>query len=333
LLKRQDCKKKAFLLFYREFITILIVFYVTVLGLLLGSFANVISLRLHEKKPGIIVGKSACPKCNAPIRWYDNIPLLSWCVLLGKCRNCKTPISWQYPAVELFFGLLFFVTAIFTPSGEHILLIWRLVIVFALGIMMLSDIRYMDIPDKVSLPIIGFLLLSTGTNTLLLQTDGIPDFFSAAIGAGTIYLFFTLQIIIPSIIMSIQKRSYKIICCALASIIVFPMWLLASLLFLGKAFERFLEEETEEEMPSWIGGGDLRIAIIIGLALGWKIGILAVFLAYILGTIFALPLLALTKKTASSLIPFGPFLAIGLITCLFWGNDIWEWYIRLLGIV
>jgi prepilin signal peptidase PulO-like enzyme (type II secretory pathway) len=251
----------------------------------------------------------------------------------GKCRNCKTPISWQYPAVELFFGLLFFVTAIFTPSGEHILLIWRLVIVFALGIMMLSDIRYMDIPDKVSLPIIGFLLLSTGTNTLLLQTDGIPDFFSAAIGAGTIYLFFTLQIIIPSIIMSIQKRSYKIICCALASIIVFPMWLLASLLFLGKAFERFLEEETEEEMPSWIGGGDLRIAIIIGLALGWKIGILAVFLAYILGTIFALPLLALTKKTASSLIPFGPFLAIGLITCLFWGNDIWEWYIRLLGIV
>jgi prepilin signal peptidase PulO-like enzyme (type II secretory pathway) len=133
--------------------------------------------------------------------------------------------------------------------------------------------------------------------------------------------------------MSIQKRSYKIICCALASIIVFPMWLLASLLFLGKAFERFLEEETEEEMPSWIGGGDLRIAIIIGLALGWKIGILAVFLAYILGTIFALPLLALTKKTASSLIPFGPFLAIGLITCLFWGNDIWEWYIRLLGIV
>jgi prepilin signal peptidase PulO-like enzyme (type II secretory pathway) len=184
LLKRQDCKKKAFLLFYREFITILIVFYVTVLGLLLGSFANVISLRLHEKKPGIIVGKSACPKCNAPIRWYDNIPLLSWCVLLGKCRNCKTPISWQYPAVELFFGLLFFVTAIFTPSGEHILLIWRLVIVFALGIMMLSDIRYMDIPDKVSLPIIGFLLLSTGTNTLLLQTDWHPRFFFRSYRCG-----------------------------------------------------------------------------------------------------------------------------------------------------
>lgn len=311
---------------------LLLIFYITVLGLLLGSFANVISLRIHNHRSGIITGRSACPKCEKPIRWYDNIPLLSWCLLFGRCRNCKKPISWQYPAVELMFGFFFFLAAFFTPHEEIFLLAWRLFLLFGLGIIMISDVRYMDIPDKVSLPVIALLLLGAAANTFYWKINMIPELIPALIGAGVLYTFFTLQIIIPSLIVSIQKKSPKTLWCALASIVIFPLWLFASLLFLGKIFERFLDEETEEEMPSWIGGGDLRLSIIIGLALGWKIGILAIFLAYILGTFFTIPLLALKKKSTSSLIPFGPFLSIGCIVCLFWGESIWTWYIGLLGI-
>src|ERR1700712_2467711 len=76
------------------------------LGLLFGSFLNVCIARL-PKHESIVSPRSHCPHCQTPIRWYDNIPLLSWLVLRGKCRDCKQPISFQYPLVELATGLWF----------------------------------------------------------------------------------------------------------------------------------------------------------------------------------------------------------------------------------
>ncbi|HWY27442.1 MAG TPA: prepilin peptidase, partial [Candidatus Angelobacter sp.] len=75
-------------------------------GLIIGSFLNVCILRIPGGK-SIVLPSSACPKCGAPIRPYDNIPVLSWLMLRGKCRACKTPISPMYPVVELLTGLLF----------------------------------------------------------------------------------------------------------------------------------------------------------------------------------------------------------------------------------
>ncbi len=76
------------------------------LGLLFGSFLNVCISRLPEHR-SVVKPRSHCPKCLAPIRWYDNVPLVSWVLLAGKCRKCKGAIPWRYPAVELATGLWF----------------------------------------------------------------------------------------------------------------------------------------------------------------------------------------------------------------------------------
>jgi len=79
---------------------------VFIFGLMIGSFLNVVTFRLHQKQ-SFIKGRSRCPKCHQQIRWFDNIPLLSFIMLSGRCRYCHTKISWQYPIVELVVGCLF----------------------------------------------------------------------------------------------------------------------------------------------------------------------------------------------------------------------------------
>ena len=135
------------------------VFLFFITGLFFGSFANVVSLRLHSKKPGIMTGKSECPKCGHILSFWENIPLFSWIVLRGRCRTCQKSISWQYPAVELFFGLLFAGTAFFVGREDVFLIGFDLVLIFALGTLAVSDLRFFEIPDEVSLPAIAFALV------------------------------------------------------------------------------------------------------------------------------------------------------------------------------
>jgi Type II secretory pathway, prepilin signal peptidase PulO and related peptidases len=90
-------------------------------------------------------------------------------------------------------------------------------------------------------------------------------------------------------------------------------------------------EEIEEEEPGWIGGGDFRIAVIMGLALGPIAGLLAVLLGYLFGAVASLPLVALTAKSGKSMIPLGPFLALGTVIALLWGDPIVTWYLGLIG--
>lgn len=312
------------------------------LGLFLGSFANVVSLRLHSHKKGILFGRSACPKCHHQLNWYENLPLVSWICLRGKCLNCKTPISWQYPAVELFFGSLFFLVAFFSPTDDLLLLFWKLVIAFSLGILTVSDIRYMDIPDPVSLPTIAFLLIFSIFGS---DVPHIPSLSEALLGAGIVYGFLSLFVLMPGILAAAEKGRFRPIKDAIESILLLPIWILFSLVFLGKYFEKKMHTEKDtEELPSWIGGGDLRLAIIMGLILGWKMGLVALFLAYFLGAVVMLPLYYIAeqkkrkakkkrKKTKEdSLFPFGPFLAAGTILSIFWGQEILDWYFHLIGL-
>lgn len=295
-------------------------------GLFFGSFANVISLRLHSKKPGIMNGRSECPTCHHPLSWYENIPLVAFLLQRGKSRCCKTPISCWYPASELLFGFLFGITGVLTSLDDPLLLLWRCLLVFSLGIFLLSDIRFFEIPDEVSLPTIAFLLLSS----LFFPSPFIPSLGEALLGALVVYGFFTLQILTPALITSLKRGTRSAIVSALSSVLLFPFWIVSKLFFVSAYFEKKFPEETEEEdFPSWIGGGDLRIALIMGLALGWKVGLLAVFLSYILGTLVALPLLPLKKYTTKSLIPFGPMLATATFLCLFWGEEMLTLYLSL----
>lgn len=137
------------------------------LGLAIGSFLNCLVYRLNTDKQ-FLWGRSFCDKCRHQLAWYDNIPLLSFVLLRGRCRWCRSPVSWQYPLVELATGLatLF---VVFQPNGfiprihpEGLLggVFFYLLITYALIAIFLSDLHYRTIPDEIVYPTIILVLLA-----------------------------------------------------------------------------------------------------------------------------------------------------------------------------
>ncbi|HEC49969.1 MAG TPA: prepilin peptidase, partial [Candidatus Desulfofervidus auxilii] len=128
------------------------------LGTVVGSFLNVCIYRLPEKK-SIISPGSHCPHCHTPIKWYDNIPLLSFALLKGKCRYCQKPISGQYPLVEFITGLFTFF--IYFDYGFSLTGIIYLFFIYALIVISFIDLKWQIIPDVISVPgIFGGLMAS-----------------------------------------------------------------------------------------------------------------------------------------------------------------------------
>lgn len=245
-------------------------------GAVIGSFLNCLIWRLHEEKT--ILGRSMCTKCKKTIAWYDNIPVLSFVILRGKCRHCGTRISWQYPIVELTTGILFATAFLLNPYSLstqvpkyliiNLLTLKSWFIISIMTIIFIYDLKWYLILDIVTLPacvIIFILNILTGQNWQNLLISGI-------IGAS----FFLIQFVVSR----------------------------------GK----------------WIGGGDIRLGLLMGLTLGWPMILVAIFLAYIIGSIVGIFLLLSKKKSLGSQIPLGVFLAPATIIVLFWGEAIWRWY-------
>ena len=262
--------------FMPEFLVLIFVF---IFGLIIGSFLNCLVWRLRTGES--LLGRSYCLKCKKQIAWYDNLPVLSFVLLKGKCRQCGQSISWQYPAVELVTGILFmaayylnyelrimnygsvihdslFITQLFRD--------WFLI--SAMMVIFIYDLRWYLILDIVTLPaclVVLILNLALGFSLWNLLVSGI-------IGSG----FFLLQFLISG----------------------------------GK----------------WIGGGDIRLGLLMGLALGWPGVIAAIIISYFLGSLVGLGLIAAGKKRWGSEIPLGVFLAAGTIIDLFWQERILDWY-------
>ncbi len=275
----------------------LIIFSIFLFGLIIGSFLNCLIWRLHTGEslwPRSLGGKgkdrSYCPHCMHEIGWYDNIPVLSFIILRGKCRHCHQRISIQYPLVELTTALLF-VTAFVRiydlgfmiydynhalPLLNHKSYILNLIrdffIIAVMIVIFVYDLRWYLILDAVTLPamVIVFILnLLTGMNWLNLLLAG-------AAGGG----FFLIQFLVSK----------------------------------GR----------------WIGGGDIRVGLLLGLALGWPQAGVALFIAYLLGSLVGLGLIASGRKKWSQAVPLGTFLSIAAIITLFWGGAILNWYLGLL---
>ena len=132
-----------------------------IFGLLFGSFLNVCIYRIPRDK-SIIWPPSSCPGCGARIKWYDNIPVLSYLVLLGKCRNCKQPISLQYPVIEILTGLL--TGLVVWHAGLSLWAFVLLAAVYALIVLSVIDLELMIIPDRFSLGLIVLGLAFAWTN-------------------------------------------------------------------------------------------------------------------------------------------------------------------------
>jgi len=136
-------------------LTIIIVFSF-IIGAVVGSFLNVVILRLPTENESIVFPASRCPKCLQPLKWYDNIPIISFILLRKRCRHCAAPISWQYPLVELTMALLSL--ALVFKFGFTVALPVYFVFTAALVVVLVIDFYHKIIPDSISLPgiVLGF---------------------------------------------------------------------------------------------------------------------------------------------------------------------------------
>lgn len=193
--------------------TLLVDIFIFLFGLSVGSFLNVLIYRLPASLP--LTGRSFCPNCKKKISWYDNIPLLSFFLLGGKCRFCHSPISLQYPLVELATGTLFLLVAYFywgVLGSWGVLGYW--VIISVLVAIFVIDLKYQVVPDLLIFPAIPVaLLLSQDLLSSLLSACGASLFFlvlhfltrGRGMGLGDVKLVFLMGIILgfPKIILGL----------------------------------------------------------------------------------------------------------------------------------
>jgi leader peptidase (prepilin peptidase) / N-methyltransferase len=164
---------------------------IVLLGLLFGSFANVVIWRLPQDK-SVVRPRSRCPKCEHLINWYDNIPVLSWVILRARCRHCNAPISWRYPLVEAAMGLLF--GALFWRYGWSWTTLEYLVFGFGLVTVSVIDMDHMILPDEFTLSGIVIGLLGAALNP---EREFMPAIIGVLMGGGFLwavaYVYLTLR--------------------------------------------------------------------------------------------------------------------------------------------
>jgi leader peptidase (prepilin peptidase)/N-methyltransferase len=247
--------------------------YAFILGLLFGSFLNVVILRV-PKGESVVFGVSHCPKCKNSLKPWHNIPLFSWIFLRGKCAFCKTNISSQYPIIELLSGVI--VLSIASKMGFNLSAILVACSFLTLLALSMIDFRYKMVPD--SLNLLAMLFAIFGAWSL----SGIAlNFKNALLFAGAFTLLrFSLSYILTS---SAHREAKKTMTSWTKNYHTYP----------------FIEA---------MGEGDIMVAATIGALLGVKLTLVAIFLSALL----ALPvmLLVLRGSREEQRVPFVPFLAI-----------------------
>jgi len=242
-----------------------------ILGLILGSFSNVCIYRIPRNE-SIIYPASHCPKCGSHIKPVDNIPLLSFILLKGRCRNCKNKISIQYPTVEVLTGLIYLI--IYLIYGLSIQSLIYIILSSALIIIAFIDLNEEIVPDVISLPgiVIGFIL-----SFFVSYISFINSALGVAVGGGII-------------------------------------------LIIGLAGSVIFKKEA-------MGGGDVKLAAMIGAFLGWRYIVISLFLGFFLGALAGIILIMSKIKSREDTVPFGPFIVLGSFITLLWGEKIISWYI------
>jgi len=261
----------------------MIVFLLFIIGLCVGSFLNVLIDRIpNDESP--LAGRSYCDHCKKTLRWHNMVPLLSFALLKGKCRYCRTSISFYYPLVELVTGIMFVIVFFFLIESrimnheswftnfEFIInYFYYALILSSFIVIFFTDLKYGIIPDKIVYP---------------------------AVAAAAIFNF--------------QFSIFNFIFSAIGAFIFF---LLLYLITRGKG----------------MGFGDVKLAFLLGIVLGFPKIIVAFYLAFLTGAIVGSILIIWGKKKLKSAIPFGPFLILGAALSIFFGEKILQLVLHLLN--
>jgi leader peptidase (prepilin peptidase) / N-methyltransferase len=263
-----------------------------VVGLVIGSFLNVCIYRIPRKKSLLSPG-SYCPNCNAPIRWYNNIPLVSYIILWGWCRSCKAKISVRYPVVELLTGYVFvhlyYVFIQFRYESPFILIIY-IALCCALIISTFIDLESYIIPNEITFVGIPLALILSLIYPGLHNEQHTLRYFSL-VGINRFDAF------IASLIGLLVGGGLIFFCSVLGKLV-------------------FKKDA--------MGFGDVKLMGMIGGIVGWKLSVAIFFVAPFFGLLMAIPVLIVKKR---HLIPYGPFLSVATLVCIL--NQ--DYFIRLIN--
>jgi leader peptidase (prepilin peptidase)/N-methyltransferase len=249
-------------------------FIAVILGLVIGSFLNVCIYRI-PRNLSIVFPSSRCPFCNNAIRPWDNIPVISYLFLGGRCRSCKAKISTRYPLIEMLNASLY--AAVIWRYGIGWNSVVYAVLCSSLIVIAFIDLEFQIIPDRITLA-------------------GIP----IGLLAGSFLL--------PDPFMRADLLGYK---AALAGIIS------------GGGFFYLVAVLSRGGM----GGGDIKMMAMVGSLMGWKAVFLTTFLGSLVGSVVGVSLMVFKGKGRKTKVPFGPFLALGALITLFFGQEILVWYL------
>ena len=267
-----------------------------IFGVIIGSFLNVVIHRVPREE-SIVFPNSRCPACGALIAFYDNIPVLSYIALRGKCRGCKEHISVRYPFVELMNGLLF--VAVAWHDGLSFALPFDLVFTSALLALVFIDAEHMLLPNAITYPGIVFAVVARLALPYLTGNLHFDD--------------------LPSLTM-VYCTTSPIWVASLAGAFLGALIGGGSLWLMGWTWEKLRGVEA-------MGLGDVKMMFMVGAYLGWRLTILTIFVGVLSGSVIGIVLMARQRqKNMQMLLPFGIFLGLGAIAALLFGSHIVEWY-------
>ena len=254
---------------------IFIVIYIFLFGMCIGSFMNVCIYRLPLEKSIADPARSVCPSCGNMIKYYDNIPVLSYLWLKGRCRHCSEPISLRYPLVEALTGLA--AASVFFAFGLTLEGLIYFVFIAALLVITFIDIDHKIIPNVISIPGIPIgLIASLALPAVTFKESAL----GLLVGGG-------------------------------------------SLLIVAWVYHLLTRKEG-------MGGGDIKLLAMIGTIVGWKGVLFTIFVSSAVGSLVGLTVMLAKGKNMKFAVPFGPFLAIGAVTYIFFGQRIIYWYFQMM---
>jgi leader peptidase (prepilin peptidase)/N-methyltransferase len=284
----------------------MIYIFLFVFGTIIGSFLNVVILRYNTGESLIFSG-SRCFSCGKKLSWYELIPIFSFLIQGGKCRECKSKISLQYPLVEALTGIVF--VLIFWKVLNFGFEIWNLFGIWDLefGILALSR--------KIIFTIYLWLVFS------LLILIAVYDLRHQIIPNAFVYTL---------IILSLFAVFFETWDLEFVWDLGFGIWKLAERIFAGFGMFAFFGLLWRLSKGQWMGLGDAKLALAIGWLLGFVKGLFALLFSFWFGAALGVFLLLFIPKkfTLKSRIPFGPFLCFGTILALLWGDKFLEVYLR-----
>jgi leader peptidase (prepilin peptidase)/N-methyltransferase len=271
--------------------------FITIIGATIGSFLNVVIHRVPREQ-SIAFPNSRCPSCGTAIRPYDNVPILSYLLLHGRCRACKIWISPRYPAVEALTGLIFL--GVFLCRGLSFALPFDLIFAAALVALVFIDAEHMILPNAITYPGMVFAVIARLAIPYIAGPNYLEDLHSLA---------------------NLLPPGWPLWAVSLAGAVLGALAGGGSLWLMGWLWERLRGVEA-------MGLGDVKMMFAVGAYLGWRLAVLTIFIAVFVGSITGVAkMIRQRERNLQMMLPFGIFLGIGALVSLLVGSRLIGWYL------